>query len=64
VVSQFRWRSNRPNAKLLTKFNIILIVFFGIGAIIIAQLAKDFLLNNARDQVVQQAELMMASAKA
>lgn len=50
--------------KLLTKFNIVLIVFFGAGGILIAQLAKDFLLNNARDQVVQQAELMMASAKA
>jgi HAMP domain-containing protein len=50
--------------KLLTKFNIVLILFFGVGGILIAKLAKDFLLNNARDQVVQQAELMMASAKA
>jgi protein-histidine pros-kinase len=50
--------------KLLTKFNIVLLVFFGAGGILIAQLAKDFLLNNARDQVVQQAELMMAAAKA
>ncbi len=50
--------------KLLTKFNIVLILFFGVGGILIAQLAKDFLLSNARNQVVQQAELMMASAKA
>jgi len=50
--------------RLLTKFNIVLIVFFGAGGILIAQLARNFLLNNARDQVVQQAELMMASAKA
>lgn len=50
--------------KLLTKFNIVLIVFFGAGGLITAQLAKNFLLTNARDQVVQQAELMMASAKA
>ena len=50
--------------KLLTKFNIVLIIFFGAGGILIAQLAKNFLLNNARDQVVQQAELMMAGAKA
>jgi HAMP domain-containing protein len=50
--------------KLLTKFNIVLIVFFGAGGLLIAQLAKNFLLNNARDQVVQQAELMMAGAKA
>jgi protein-histidine pros-kinase len=50
--------------KLLTKFNIVLIVFFGAGGLLIAQLARNFLLNNARDQVVQQAELMMAGAKA
>lgn len=50
--------------KLLTKFNIVLLIFFGAGGVLIAQLAKDFLLNNARDQVVQQAELMMAAAKA
>jgi protein-histidine pros-kinase len=50
--------------KLLTKFNIVLIVFFGAGGLLIAKLAKDFLLTNARDQVVQQAELMMAAAKA
>jgi HAMP domain-containing protein len=50
--------------KLLTKFNIVLLVFFGAGGFLIAKLAKDFLLTNARDQVVQQAELMMAGAKA
>jgi protein-histidine pros-kinase len=50
--------------KLLTKFNIVLIIFFGAGGIVIALLARNFLLNNARDQVVQQAELMMAGAKA
>lgn len=50
--------------KLLTKFNIVLLVFFGAGGLLIARLAQDFLLNNARDQVVQQAELMMAAAKA
>lgn len=50
--------------KLLTKFNIVLLIFFGAGGLLIAQLAKNFLLNNARDQVVQQAELMMAGAKA
>jgi protein-histidine pros-kinase len=50
--------------KLLTKFNIVLLIFFGAGGLLIAKLAKDFLLNNAREQVVQQAELMMAAAKA
>lgn len=49
--------------KLLTKFNLVLIVFFGAGGLIIAQLADDFLMQNARQQVVRQAELMMASAK-
>ena len=50
--------------KLLTKFNIVLLIFFGAGSLLIAQLAKNFLLENARNQVVQQAELMMAGAKA
>jgi len=50
--------------KLLTKFNIVLIVFFGTGGLLIAKLAQDFLLTNARNQVEQQAELMMAAAKA
>ena len=29
--------------KLLTKFNIVLIIFFGAGGLLIAKLAKDFL---------------------
>jgi len=49
--------------KLLTKFNLVLILFFGAGSLIIAHLAYNFLMQNARDQVVQQAELMMASAR-
>ena len=49
--------------KLLTKFNLVLIVFFGAGGWIIAELAHSFLTRNAREQVVQQAELMMASAR-
>ena len=49
--------------KLLTKFNLVLIVFFGAGGFIISRLAYDFLMNNARDQVLQQAELMLASAR-
>ncbi len=50
--------------KLLTKFNLVLIVFFGAGGLIIAQLAYSFLTQNAREQVLQQAELMMAGARA
>ena len=49
--------------KLLTKFNLVLLVFFGASGIIIAHLAYQFLMGNARDQVLQQAELMMASAR-
>jgi protein-histidine pros-kinase len=49
--------------KLLTKFNLVLIVFFGASGLIIAQLAYNFLMQNARDQVLQQAELMMAGAR-
>jgi len=49
--------------KLLTKFNLVLIVFFGASGLIIAQLASNFLMQNARDQVLQQAELMMAGAR-
>ena len=49
--------------KLLTKFNLVLIVFFGISGFVISHLAYQFLMRNAREQVLQQAELMMASAK-
>src|SRR5271157_2901146 len=49
--------------KLLTKFNLVLILFFGAGGLIIAHLAYNFLMQNARDQVLQQAELMMAGAR-
>jgi len=49
--------------KLLTKFNLVLLVFLGASGLIIAHLAYQFLMRNARDQVLQQAELMMASAR-
>lgn len=48
--------------KLLTKFNLVLLVFFGISGLVISHLAYQFLMRNARDQVLQQAELMMAGA--
>ncbi len=50
--------------KLLTKFNLILLVLFGAGGLIISQLAYSFLISNARREVLQEAELMMASARA
>jgi protein-histidine pros-kinase len=49
--------------KLLTKFNLVLLVFFGASGVVISHLAYQFLMRNAREQVLQQAELMMASAK-
>jgi methyl-accepting chemotaxis protein len=50
--------------KLLTKFNLILLVLFGIGGLIISQVTYRFLINSARREVFREAELMMASAKA
>ena len=50
--------------KLLTKFNLILLVLFGIGGWVISELAYTFLISDARRQVIQEAELMMASARA
>jgi HAMP domain-containing protein len=50
--------------KLMTKFNLILLVIFGTGGILIAQAAYTFLMNNARREVLQQAEVLMASAEA
>ena len=49
--------------KLLTKFNLILLVVFGIGGLLISLVISSFLLSNARREVLQEAELMMASAK-
>ncbi len=49
--------------KLLTKFNLILLPLFGTGGLIISQLSYSFLIKNARREVMQEAELMMASAK-
>jgi HAMP domain-containing protein len=49
--------------KLLAKFNLILLVIFGAGGLLISQLAYSFLMDNARNQVLEQAKLMMASGK-
>jgi HAMP domain-containing protein len=49
--------------KLLTKFNLTLLLLFGIGGLMISEIAHTFLLRNARREVLQEAELMMASAK-
>src|SRR5690242_1495748 len=39
------------------------VLLFGIGLMLIGYLAHEFLIENARAQVVQQAELMMTSAR-
>lgn len=50
--------------KLLVKFNLVLILVFGLGMFLISHFAYGFLMGNARQQVLQQAELMAASASA
>ena len=50
--------------KLLAKFNIILLVIFGAGGLLIAHFAYNFLVGNARREVLEEAQLMLASAKA
>jgi methyl-accepting chemotaxis protein len=49
--------------KLLAKFNLILLVIFGAGALLISHFAYAFLIGNARDQVLREAQLMVASAQ-
>jgi HAMP domain-containing protein len=50
--------------KLLAKFNLILLVIFGAGGLLICQLAYSFLIRNARREVLAQAELMVAGTGA
>jgi HAMP domain-containing protein len=49
--------------KLLTKFNLLLLVLFGTGGLVISQIIFSFLMSNARREVLQEAKLMMASAR-
>lgn len=41
----------------------MLIVLFGIGLLLVSQLSRRFLENNAREQTIQQARLMVSSAR-
>jgi protein-histidine pros-kinase len=50
--------------KLIAKLNLLLIALLGTGMAVLALLAHRFLTENARDQVAQQAEMMMESARA
>jgi protein-histidine pros-kinase len=49
--------------KLLAKFNLILLALFVPGSVLIGIVAYQFLMSNARNQVIQQAELMIQSAR-
>jgi methyl-accepting chemotaxis protein len=49
--------------KLLAKFNLILLVVFGVGGLIISQLAHSWLQDDAKQKVTDQAKLMLASSK-
>jgi len=48
--------------KLVAKFNLILVILLGLGLALIACESYAFLMDNARDQVLQQAQLMVESA--
>lgn len=50
--------------KLLLKFNLVLVLVFGIGMGVISFGAYGFLMNNAQRAVLEQANLMGASASA
>lgn len=49
--------------KLLAKFNLILLIIFGTGGFLISHFAYSFLISNARREVLQEAQLMLASAE-
>jgi HAMP domain-containing protein len=49
--------------KLLAKFNILLILLFGTGLLLVSHLSFKFLEANAREQTLQQAKLMISGAR-
>lgn len=50
--------------KLIVKFNLVFLVIFVIGLIIAAYVSRSLLQQNARDEVVQNARIMMESSLA
>jgi Protein of unknown function (DUF3365)/HAMP domain len=50
--------------KLLWKFNLLMVLLFGSGLLLISRLAFHFLMQDARSHVLQQAQLMAQSAQA
>jgi protein-histidine pros-kinase len=60
----FRFDLQEAAVKLLAKFNLVFILVFGLGMALISYNAHNFLIGNARQQVLDQAQLMSASASA
>jgi len=56
-------KDKKVSMKLLIKFNLILLVIFGACGFLISQFAYTFLIGNARREVLEKAQLMMASAQ-
>jgi protein-histidine pros-kinase len=50
--------------KLIVKFNLVFLIVFALGLAIAAYVSRDLLLRNARDEVLQNARIMMESALA
>jgi len=50
--------------KLLTKFNLIFILVFGVGLALASWLAHNFLRENARQEILERARLMMQTTLA
>jgi protein-histidine pros-kinase len=50
--------------KLLAKLNLVFVLVFSLGMFLIAYYSRNFLMDDARHQVLQQAQLMAASASA
>jgi protein-histidine pros-kinase len=50
--------------KLIVKFNLVFVLIFALGLIIAGYVSHNLLLQNARDEVLQNARIMMESALA
>jgi protein-histidine pros-kinase len=50
--------------KLIVKFNLVFLLIFALGLAIAGYVSRDLLLRNARDEVLQNARIMMESALA
>lgn len=50
--------------KLIVKFNLVFLLIFAVGLIVAAYISRDLLERNARDEVLQNARIMMEAALA